>query len=64
MLVSLKNPPILFTTKPVYFRGRLINRLVQVAGKPGDVGLVAHGQSLYRRAERFADRPFHPFNFR
>ena len=40
MPVSLTNPPYLFTTQTVYFRGRRIERLVQVYGEPGEIGRV------------------------
>ena len=40
MSISLTNPPYLFTTKPIVFRGRRIERVVQIYGKPGEIGRV------------------------
>lgn len=36
----LKNPPYLFTIQPTFHAGRRATRIVQLTGKPGDVGRV------------------------
>lgn len=40
MVGSIKNPPYLFTTKTIFHAGRYENRLIQIAGRAGEVGRV------------------------
>ena len=38
MPVSLKNTPYIFTIKTFYYAGRRMTRLVQIAGRVGELG--------------------------
>lgn len=40
MPVSLKNTPYIFTIKTFYYAGRRMTRLVQIAGRVGELGRV------------------------
>ena len=59
MPLSLKNPPYLFTTKPIFFRGRRMNRMVQVYGKPGEIGRLLPQKALDRGRSEHQKYPHH-----
>ena len=50
MHISLKKPPYIFTTKTVFRAGREVQLVVQVFGRPGDVGRVAPLNMLARKS--------------